>query len=162
TIVSIEMAKLARTAAAATDPRLPTKDSPELRQALEAANVHTLLMVYVHLTHDEPILDTFKLHIHRPYTNPDYQIPQDCIDDLREKLLAVLTTPGAARDEDPPVALRQKMMSVGVGEPVHNEFIPLVLEQSGFQRAPARKSRPGRTPPPRGFKVLVIGAGLTG
>lgn len=141
---------------------LPIADGPELRAALEAANLQTLLMVYVHLTHDESMLETFKVHIHPPYTNPDYQIPQDCIEDLREKLLYVLTTPGAARPGDPPLDLMKKMMSVGVGEPVEDEFIPMVMEQAGFQRTAPRKEKPGRTPPPPGFKVLVIGAGLTG
>ena len=107
---------------------LPMKDCPELRTALEQANLHTLLMVYVHLTHDESMLETFKVHIHPPYTNPDYRIPQDCIDDLREKLLHILTTPGAARDDDPALDLMQKMMSVSVGETVEDEFIPMVLE----------------------------------
>jgi 4-hydroxyacetophenone monooxygenase len=146
----------------AEDRRLPLADSPELRAALNAANLQTLLMVYVHLTHDEAMLETFKIHIHPPYTNPDYQIPQDCIDDLREKLVQVLTTPGAARSDDPPLELMQKMMSVGVGEPVDDEFIPMVVEQAGFKRSPTRKEDPKRTPPPAGFKVLVIGAGLTG
>ena len=141
---------------------LPLADGPELREALKAANLQTLLMVYVHLTHDESMLDTFQVHIHPPYTNPDYVIPQECIDDLHERLVHVLTTPGAAKSEDPPIALMQKMMSVGVGEPVTDEFVPMVLEQGGFHRSPVRKELPGRTPPPPGFKVLVIGAGLTG
>ena len=141
---------------------LPMADTPELREALKAANLQTLLMVYVHLTHDEAMLETFKAHIHPPFTNIDYQIPQDCIDDLHDMLIKVLTTPGAAKSEDPSVELMQKMMSVGVGEPVTNEFVPMVLNQSGFKRHPARIEMQGRTPPPPGFKVLVIGAGLTG
>lgn len=141
---------------------LPLKDSPQLRTALEAANLHTLLMVYVHLTHDEAMLDLFRPHIHAPYTNPDYVIPQSCIDELRGKLLHVLTTPGAALEGDLPIDLMKRMMSVGVGEPVDDEFIPMVIEQAGFKRNPARIEDPKRTPPPPGFKVLVIGAGLTG
>ena len=144
------------------DRRLPMQDGPDLRESLKAANLQTLLMVYVHLTHDESMLETFKAHIHPPYTNPDYQIPQDCIDDLHEKLVHVLTTPGAAKSEDPPIELMKKMMSVGVGEPVDDEFIPMVIEQGGFKRSPTRKELSDRTPPPPGFKVLVIGAGLTG
>ena len=141
---------------------LPMADTPELREALKAANLQTLLMVYVHLTHDEAMLETFKAHIHPPFTNMNYEIPKDCIDDLHDMLIKVLTTPGAAKSEDPPVELMQKMMSVGVGEPVTNEFVPMVLNQSGFKRHPARIEMQGRTPPPPGFKVLVIGAGLTG
>lgn len=146
----------------AEERRLPLADGPELRAALKAANLQTLLMVYVHLTHDESMLEIFKSHIHPPYTNPGYQIPQDCIDDLHEKLLHVLTTPGAAHSDEPSVELMQKMMSVGVGEPVDDVFIPMVIEQAGFERKPARVKNAKRTPPPPGFKVLVIGAGLTG
>jgi len=57
----------------APDRSLPMADSPELAAALEAANLQTLLMVYVHLTHDESMLEAFKTHIHPPYTNPGYQ-----------------------------------------------------------------------------------------
>jgi len=146
----------------ASDRSLPMKDSPELEEALKQANLQTLLMVYVHLTHDESMLEAFKVHIHPPYTNPDYQIPQECIDDLLTKLRRVLTTPGAARSDDPPQALMQKMMSVGVSEHVDDEFVPMMLEQAGFQRPAARKEQPGRLSPPPGFTVLVIGAGLSG
>ena len=144
------------------DRPLPMRDSPELQTALEQANPHTLLMVYVHLTHDESMLEAFKMHIHPPYTNPDYRIPEECLEDLRSKLHHVLTTPGAARTDEPSRGLVQKMMSVGVGEPVDDEFVPMMLEQGGFQRTAPRKDLPGRVAPPPGFKVLVIGAGLTG
>jgi len=142
--------------------RLPMTDTPQLRAALAEANVHTLLMVYVHLTHDEAMLEQFKVHIHPPYTNPDAKIPDVYIDDLRVKLLDVLTRPGAATDKDPPDQLMQKMMSVGVGEHVEDEFVPLVFDQIGFRLPPPRREIPGRKMPPADFKVLVIGAGLTG
>ena len=45
---------------------LPMPACPELEQALLEANVQTLLMVYVHLTHDEAMLEQFKAHIHPP------------------------------------------------------------------------------------------------
>ena len=155
-------ANTAESGTGAPDRSLPMADSPELAAALEAANLQTLLMVYVQLTHDESMLEAFKTHIHPPYTNPGYQIPEECVEDLRGKLHHVLTTPGAARTDDPPLTLLQKMMSVGVGEPVHDEFIPMVLEQGGFHRPAPRTTWSGRPSPPPGFKVLVIGAGLTG
>lgn len=141
---------------------LPLSDSHELEQALREANVHTMLMVYVHLTHDEAMLERFKAHIHPPYSNPGAQIPEEYVEDLRGQLRRVLTTPGAALDVDPPVELMQKMMSVGVGEPVENEFVPMVLDQIGFKVPPARKLDPTRPKPAPNFKVLVIGAGMTG
>lgn len=140
---------------------LPLADTPALRQALDEANVQTLLMVYVHLSHDEAMLDVARDYIKPPYANPGTEFPEEFLSHLRSRLLHVLTTPGAARTDDPSDALMQKMMSVGVGENVEDEFLPLVLEQSGFRRSEPRKENPTRKAP-SGQKVLVIGAGLTG
>jgi 4-hydroxyacetophenone monooxygenase len=141
---------------------LPMQDTKALRAALEEANLHTLLMVYVHLTHDETMLDVFRNYITPPYALPAVAIPDEYQELLREKLLHVLTTPDAAREEDPSDKLMQKMMSVGVAEEVHDEFLPLLFEQCGFRQPTPRKEIPERAAPPASFKVLVIGAGLTG
>ena len=144
------------------DRRLPMADTPELRASLADANIQTQLMVYVHLTHDASMLDVFQNYIKPPYSYPATEIPEEYQQELREKLLHVLTTPGAAKDEDPSDALMQRMMSVGLGEPVEDEFVPLVFEQMGFKQPVPRNELPGRKAPPAEFKVLVIGAGLTG
>jgi 4-hydroxyacetophenone monooxygenase len=141
---------------------LPLADGPELRAALQEANVPTLLMVYVHLTHDQAMLDVFSNYIKPPYSNPGTQIPDEYLEELRGKLLHVLTTPGAAKTEEPSDALMQRMMSVGVGEPVADEFLPLLFDQIGFRLPPPRRELPERKSPPADFQVLVIGAGLTG
>ena len=141
---------------------LPLPDSPELAQALNEANVQTLLMVYVHLTHDEGMLEQFRAYIRPPFANPPTQIPDEYVRELHEKLRHVLITPGAARTEGPPKALVAKMMSVGVGEDVADEFVPMSLDQNGFDLPAPRKETKGYVPPPPGFKVLVIGAGMTG
>ena len=141
---------------------LPMADTPELRSALQEANIHTLLMVYVHLTGDERMLDVFGNYITPPYSTPAATLPEEYQSELRDKLLRVLTTPGAARDEEPSDALYQRMMSVGVGEEVADEFVPLVFDQCGFKLPTPRKELTGRAPPRPDFKVLVIGAGLTG
>ena len=141
---------------------LPMADTPELRTALDEANVQTLLMVYVHLTHDDAMLSAFANYIKPPYAMPGTDIPAEYQHELREKLRHVLTTPGAARDEDPPMALMQRMMSVGVGEPVDDEFLPLLMDQMGLKLPAPRSALADRTAPPADFKVLVIGAGLTG
>jgi 4-hydroxyacetophenone monooxygenase len=142
--------------------QMPMADTPALRAALEEANVPTLLMVYVHLTHDETMLDVFSNYIQPPYSSPGEGIPKEYLEELRAKLLAVLTTPGAARAEAPSDPLMQRMMSVGVGEPVADEFLPLLFDQMGLKPQLSRGGMPGRPTPPEGFKVLVIGAGLTG
>ena len=144
------------------DRSLPMADSEELRNALEEANIQTLLMVYVHLTHDSAMLDIFANYIKPPFSVPNTEIPDEYSQELRTKLLHVLTTPGAAREDDPSDALMKRMMSVGVGEEVADEFLPLLFDQIGFKLPKPRKEIEGRTPPPTDFKVLVIGAGMTG
>lgn len=141
---------------------LPLADSEELRNALADAEVHTALMVYVHLTHDEDMLQAFAPHIRPMNSGQPEQFPEELVADLKQRLHAVLTTAGAAKPGPLPRDLMQRMMSVGVGEPVEDEFIPLLLEQMGFEKPVPRKLQPERKASPSGFRVLVIGAGLTG
>jgi len=143
------------------DYTLPLADGLELHAALADGEIHTLLMVYVHLSHDAAMLDRFAPYISSPFIGGGSRVPPGLATELREKLREVLVTPGAARAEGPSRELMVKMMSVGVAEEVADEFVPMVMEQSGFERLPVRSAVPGRTVPP-GFKVLVIGAGLTG
>ncbi|MBY6262040.1 NAD(P)/FAD-dependent oxidoreductase [Azospirillum sp. 412522] len=144
------------------DRALPLQDGAELRTALADANIQTLLMVYVHLTHDEAVLEQFAPHIHPVFSGRPSDIPDGLAAELREKLLHVLTTPGAAVAEPLPPTLMQRMMSVGVGEPVDDEYLPLLREQMGFEIPEPRLAQPGRAVPSERFRVLVIGAGLTG
>lgn len=141
---------------------LPIADSPELRAALAEANMPTLLAAYVWLTHDEAMLDLFAPHIKPAFSWPPTEIPLGAGEELADKMRAVLTTPGAARQEPPTDALMRRIMSVCVGEDVGEEFVELVYDQCGFQPWIDRSAQPGRVPRPAGFKVLVIGAGLTG
>lgn len=141
---------------------LPLANSAELRQALDEANVHTMLMVYVHVTHDEAMLDAFAPHIRPMHSGQPEQIPDELVADLKQRLLTALTTDGAAKAGPLPRALMQRMMSVGVGETVEDEFVPLLLEQMGFEKPVPRKLLPERKVNTDGFRVLVIGAGLTG
>ncbi|WP_380879283.1 monooxygenase [Sphingomonas sp. DBB INV C78] len=144
------------------DRLLPLADTAELRAALREANVPTLLMSYVHLTHDAAMLDIFQNYIRPPYSMPPTEIPQECVEDLRARLLDVLTTAGKAKADAPSDELMHRMMSVGVGEPVADEFVPLLYDQIGLKLPVPRNQQPGRKSPPPDFKVLVIGAGLTG
>jgi len=145
----------------------PAQQSPALdREALQSAllecNVPTLLMVYVHLTRDEAFLDRFAPHIRSPFSGIPNDIPTSLEDELRRRLVECLSSPNAPVDSALPPELMRKMMSVGVGEPVAPEFVPLLLEQMGFEKPTPRRAVPGRVAPPARCKVLVIGAGLTG
>jgi Predicted flavoprotein involved in K+ transport len=141
--------------------KLPMEDKPELRRAIEEGEIHTLLMCYVHLSGDEAMLEAFAPHVKSPYAYPPEAIPGELQADLRAKLLRVLVTPGAAKGE-PSAELMHRMMSAGLAEEVEHEFLPLLYDQIGFRPEVPRKQRADRKPAQPGFKVLVIGAGMTG
>jgi 4-hydroxyacetophenone monooxygenase len=143
-------------------PRLPITDVAALRRSLADSNVPTLLMVYTQLTHDEEFLRSFEPHIHSPFSGQPTAIPSDLESELRERLYRTLTDEKAVTDRPLPAELMQRMMAIGVGEPVSDEFVPLLLEQMGFEKPAPRREIAGRPLPPADFKVLVIGAGLTG
>ncbi|MBU6393058.1 MAG: NAD(P)/FAD-dependent oxidoreductase [Sphingomonadales bacterium] len=137
-------------------------DSPELARALAEANVPTLLATYVYLSHDADLLEQFADHIRPAYSYPPTDIPDALADELRARLHALLTTGKGAANDQAPDALVQRIMSVSVGEQVADEFIELVYDQCGFKPWIDRSKVPDRPAPRAGFKVLVIGAGLTG
>lgn len=137
-------------------------DTPELRSALAEANAPTLLAAYVFLTHDEAMLERFRPLIKPAFSWPPTEIPLGVGEDLVAAMHNALTTPGATRDEPPSPELMREIMSVCVGEEVGEDFIALVNDQCGFQPWIDRSLVPGRAPRPADFKVLVIGAGMTG
>lgn len=141
--------------------QFPLRDQAGLRAALQAADTPTLLMVLTQLTGDEAFLERFAPHLRSPMTGSS-DVPAELDAELRERLYRVLTEQREVLDQVPPRTLLQKMMSIGVGEPVSEEFIPLLIEQMGFDQQRPRLEHAGRAAPPADFKVLVIGAGLTG
>jgi len=143
-------------------PQTSSVDREALSRALLESNVPTLLMAYVHLTQDEELLDRFAPHIHSPFSGIPNDIPAALLEELRRRLFDRLTSAQVQSDTPLSPELMRKMMSIGVGEPVAPEFVPLLLEQMGFEKPVPRREIPGRVAPPADFKVLVIGAGLTG
>lgn len=143
-------------------PYAPIADSPSLARALADANLPTLLATYVHLSHDEALLERFAPHIRPAFSNPPTNIPEDLAAELRTRLGRLLISGEGATSAPATDALVQRIMSVTVGEPVDDEFIALVYDQCGFQPWIDRSQSVDRPAPPSGFKVLVIGAGLTG
>lgn len=137
-------------------------DSKELERALAEANLPTLLASYVHLTHDAAFLEKFAPHIRPAFSPNPTDIPADLADELRSRMRELLTTGKGLQSEAPSDALIQRIMTVTSGEPVDDEFIELVYDQCGFKPWIDRSQIADRPARPEGFKVLVIGAGLTG
>ena len=141
---------------------LPLPDDAELTQALEEAQLATLLQTYVHLTHDAAMLERFAPHLGPLVMQRPEDVPVQLARELRTRLRDVLTGAVAPIDAEPSFELYQRMMTVGVGEEVTAEFIPLLFDQIGLRPDPPRNEREGRADPPPAFTVLVIGLGLTG
>jgi len=141
---------------------LPIRDKEALLKALKDANLPTLLMVYVQYTHDEAYLDKFEPYIRSVFSAHQTSIPDDLARELRSRLFSILTSLTPPEEKPVPLELMKKMMSVSVGAPVPDEFIPVLFDQMGFEKPVPRKDIPGRPAPPADFKILIIGAGMTG
>jgi len=141
--------------------QLPIKQHKQLRAVIAALDVPTALMTLIHLTRDEAFLDRFQPHLRSPMEVPS-EIPAQLDAELRARLFDVLTSDAPIHTEPLSKNLFMKMASIGVGEPVTEEFVPLLLEQMGFEKPVPRKEIPNRPQPSKDFNVLVIGAGLTG
>lgn len=138
------------------------EDSAELERALGEANVPTLLATYVYLSHDEAMLERFAPCIRPAFSLEPTAIPDELADELRAKLRLLLTSGAGRKAAAPSDMLLQRIMTVTVGEAVEDEFVDLVLDQCGFRPWIDRSQIADRPAPPAGFKVLVIGAGMTG
>lgn len=142
--------------------RLPITDRTALRAALAEADVPTMLMVLTHHQRDEAFAQRFAPYLGSPYNHRLPPLPGELVQELRDRLFAVLTQDTPPDNTPLPRELMRKMMSINVGEPVTDEFIPLLIEQMGFDKVSPRLKDPRRQAPPADYKVLVIGAGLTG
>ena len=139
----------------------------ETEAALVAADIPVLLMVLVHLTGERRWLEA-------PYRpKRDISFFPDESGGLAEELQAEVKA--AALDAleafhqgrlalplEPDDALYLHMMSVMVGEPVPPEYLTMMLEEMGLrQRFPAPLPAAG-APDPAEFRVLIVGAGMSG
>ncbi len=134
---------------------------------LAEADIKTLLMVLVSFDHDEDLLDEC-----RPYITGAWDYMENIPDDLREKiivrvadLLADIDAGMTPRTAAPSAKLLEKMMSTFVGQPIPPEYIPLTKQQFSFQsirNATARDSAAPAAVANTDFKVVIIGAGMSG
>ena len=65
---------------------------------------------------------------------------------------------GASAADDP--ALFRRLLPVALGSEVDDEFVPLLLEQGGFQLS--QPTLPRTVPIPKTMTVAIVGAGLAG
>jgi len=149
------------------DCRTLAADPELLQQALDGGDTAPLLMVLAHLSGEEAWLDELAPFITGPWNFHD-TTPPDVRRRLQDRLRAVLLDYAASNrplPPQPPAGLLRRMLSVGVGQTVPEEYIPMILEETMLdQRDP--KTVPWRTQPDpavlSGFRAVIIGAGVSG
>jgi cation diffusion facilitator CzcD-associated flavoprotein CzcO len=148
----------------ATDVPATTGPSPEeLRANLPQADAGVLLAVLAQLTGDPTVVDRFASRISHEPDPPEFVgvTDPDTMDELVHAVIAALAAPrpaGALPADDP--ELFGRIAPIALGTPVEPEYVPLLLEQGGFQ--PPQPVLPRDAELPSDFKVLIIGAGMAG
>jgi 4-hydroxyacetophenone monooxygenase len=142
-------------------------DEQLLDLALEGADISPLLMVLVHLTGEEHWLDEVAPHINGPW-NFQETVPEELKQRLRARMKSVLldfAARGTALPAEPPAGLLRKMLSSGVGGPVPEEYIPMILEEMMLDDNDPKTVHWRTRPDPEtlaAFRVTIIGAGVSG
>ena len=137
-------------------------DRTRWQEAVDIANIPTLLMVLVHLTGD-------RRWLHEPYRptrtrglddNDTGGLPDDVQDEIRAAAYEAIV----AWDEGQPVAIDApspalliEMMEACVGQDVPEAYAPIIANELRLFERP-----PEPLDPPPGFEVLVVGAGISG
>ena len=106
-------------------------DESRLRTALESADVAPLAMVLAHLTGRDEILEALRPYIQGPWNFME-SVPPELKQRVRDDLVTALKTyasTGHAPPAVPSYELVSKIMSVCVGQPVPDEYIPMMLEE---------------------------------
>jgi 4-hydroxyacetophenone monooxygenase len=137
-------------------------DREQLKTALAEADVPVLLMVLTHLTGDPRWLeDPYRpRRDSRVFADESGGLPDAIQSEIRAAALDLLAAvdadeQGELLDDD----LLGRMMSACVGETVPPEYVAVLLEEMGLRTPPPL---PQVDVGPGEFRVLVVGAGLSG
>ncbi len=138
-------------------------DPHELRANLRQADPGVLVAVLAQLTGDATVIDRFGpaiSHVPDPPERAGVTDP-DTAEALVSAVVEALERPrsdGALAADDP--GLFRRLLPVALGSEVDEEFVPLLLEQGGFQLS--QPTLPRTAPIPETMTVAIIGAGLAG
>ncbi len=135
----------------------------ELRANLGQADPGVLVAVLAQLTGDPTVVDRFApriSHVPDPPEQAGVTDPETA-DELADSVIAALQAPRSAEAvpaNDPDLFAR--IAPVALGGTVDVEYLPLLLEQGGFQ--PPQPVLPRTAKLPDGFRVAIVGAGIAG
>jgi len=138
---------------------LPASEQADLRRRLEEADPRIVLMSLIQLTRDAKLLEELAPSVSSTTGEAE---KADLAGRARDLLADALIRPASPDADRPlPEPLFQRMASICVGEAVGTEFLPLLREQGGFSDREAVPAEV-RATAPDGFRVAIIGAGLSG
>jgi 4-hydroxyacetophenone monooxygenase len=154
-------------AAMITDLQDLVRDKTLLEQALAGADLAPLLMALVHLTGEAAWLDEVQPYIAGPWNfheRAPESLKQRLRDRMRETLLDYAAS-GRPLPAEPPPQLLRRMLSVGVGQTVPEEYLPMIREETMLS-AQDPKTVAWRNKPTAealdAFPTVIIGAGVSG
>jgi len=137
----------------------------ELAEAMAIANVPTLIPVLVQLTGEMKWLEPpYQPQRNRGLDdNTDGGLPEEIQAEIRGAALEAVRRhrdgePMAIPDPSPELMVR--MLSVAMGEEVGPEYGPMLVSDLGLSRTPVTTDPVEGVP--EGFRVLIIGAGISG
>ncbi len=136
-------------------------------EAIAQGSVPTLLMCLAQITRDprwleEPFRPRRDVSI---FAEPTGGLSPEAQRIVREQIARVLGELERGERTLPPVpddATMVELMSVCLGERVPPEYSPLAMEEMGFRERTVHWEAPAAAAAPEDWKVLVIGAGLSG
>ncbi len=133
-------------------------DEAAVRRALREADLPILLMAQVQMTGNVRLLDEYAPFVAR-YLSKGEAMPQPMVARLHDLLVATLSDPPPPAESSS--ALMRKMMSACVGQDVPPEYLPMMMQDLGFDDSSrqALQAIAARKPD---LRVLVIGAGAAG
>ncbi len=141
-----------------------------MAEVVEAADLRILVLCLFHLTGDERWLDDRLAPARdvRLVADPDAGYDDTTRTEIRASAKALLAPTGPPEPvvTDPGPELFQRMMSFCLGEPVPDEYIPMMMEDFGFTTEDARWSSEQSVDLGAGttadHQVLIVGAGASG
>lgn len=145
-----------------TTTEMPSRAS--VRDLLEGADIAILLMTLVQLTGETRWLDEAAPHIHGAWDH-DADLPPELADRIRDALADVLQAGKAAEAGQPSPDLFQRMMSVCVGAPVSDDYVPMLMSEMGFappEWTAVDEIAPAKQAAGKQMQVVVVGAGISG
>lgn len=139
------------------------KDEARFAEAVEIANIPTLLMVLVQLTGERRWMEPpYRPSRGRGMSDNDTGgLPEATQREVRDAALEAILAWRAGRPvaiPEPSSELLVEMLSCAMGEPVPTEYGSMIAAQLGT--APLLPEAPISVP--EGFEVLIIGAGVSG